>query len=373
MDDNAIIHRSTLAIIGSSVGQRVLYKKAKEMGLRVIGFAWDKGVVEDGLYDKFYEISVTDTDKITEVCRAEKVNGVITNASEFLMPLASEIANRLGLPCTPPEIIGVIQSKEKVRSLTSDIPGLSSPQHFLYPDMSSLTFPCVVKPIRGASKRGVSYCGDSEEFQKAVEYASTAQTEILVEEFIPGREFSVESLSFRGEHYVVQITDKDSSGPPHFVELGHHQPSTLGDSDKDRVRECVRRILDRVGFRNGATHIEMKLDETTGKLYLIEINCRGGGDHISDTLVELSTDCDYIREMINISIDSYYPKEYGHIGYSGICYLSLQNKGILKYFSPPAPEWIVYSERNNSELSESTSNYDRDGFFIYKSSQPVEL
>lgn len=366
-------NQKIIAIIGSSVGQKVLYEKAKEMGLKVIGFSQDKGVIEDNLYDEFHEISVTDIKSIVEICRQNKVDGVVTNASEFLMPLTAQISEKLHLVGTPYNVISRMQNKEWVRARTNLINGLSSPRYYIYPNSDLLSFPCVVKPVKGASKRGVSFCNDEKDFLEALEYAGGEDSVILIEEFIPGREFSVESLSFKGNHQIIQITDKDSSGPPHFVEMGHHQPSTLHEGVKERVTSCVREILVNVGFENGATHIEMKYDDITDKLYLIEINCRGGGDHISDTLVGLSTDCDYIKEMINIALGRYKPRTYKNTGFSGICYLSRQNKKILKYFAEPYPEWIVYSERINNELTESTSNYDRNGFFIYKSEKKINI
>lgn len=362
-----------IAIIGASTGQECLYRKAKEMKLYVMGFACDKGVLKPDMYDEFHEISVTETDAIVDICRKSNVDGVVTNASEFLMPIASEIAERLGLACTPSKTIQRIQNKKLVRELTENIDGLSFPKHYLYPHTSFTTFPCVVKPIKGASKKGVSFCMDKKGFEDAIRYAFDGNTDILVEEYIQGREVSVETLSFKGNHNVVQITDKDSSGPPHFVELAHHQPSSLSESVKSRIRICIERILNRVGFENGASHIEMKYDTVTDRLFLIEINCRGGGDHISDTLVGLSTDCDYIREMINISLGNYTDRHFHNTGYSGICYLSRQNQRILKYFIQPIPDWIIMSERINEQLTESTSNYDRDGFFIYKSTQPIDL
>lgn len=356
----------TIAIIGASTGQKILYIKAKELGLRVIGFAWDKGVLDESMYDGFYEISVKDTDSIVKICKDTGVQGVVTNASEFLMPYASEIAEKLHLPCTPSSTIKAIQDKENVRRLTDSIESLSAPRHYLYPDATFSDYPCIVKPVKGAAKSGVSFCKNQEELAAAINYAGKVSDKILVEEYIHGREFSVESLTYEGETDIVQITDKENSGPPHFVELAHHQPSSIPDKYLDRIKACVRSILKKVGFKNGATHIEMKLNEETGKLYLIEINCRGGGDHISDTLTNLSTDCDYIKEIINISLGVYIPREYHNTGFSGICYLCLQNTGVLKYFEGEKPGWIIYSERTGKSLSESTSNHDRDGFFIYQ-------
>ena len=365
--------KKTIAIIGASIGQKALYQKAREKGLRIIGFAWDRGILEENDFDEFHEISVTETDAIAGICRRIGVDGIVTNASEFLVPLASEVAEKLNLPCTPSPIIRRIQDKRCVRELTNNISGLSTPMYYEYPHATFHSFPCVVKPVTGASKKGVSFCKDQSDLSSALEYADKDQNRILVEEYIPGREFSVECLSCKGRHEVVQITDKENSGPPHFVELGHHQPSTLKSSDSDRIKDCAVRLLDEVGFENGATHIEMKLDETSGRLFLIEINCRGGGDHISDTLVGLSTNCDYIGAMIDIALGSYTAHEYENTAYTGICYLSKQNERLLRYFSSEQPSWIIHSERIDGELCESTSNYDRNGFFIYKSLTPVVI
>lgn len=362
-----------IAIIGASSGQKGLYSKAKELGLYVIGFAWDKGVLSDDLYDEFHEISVTDTDAIVEICKNNRVDGVITNASDFLIPLATEVAERLGLNCTPLSVINNIQNKEYVRHATKNIDGLSCPKFFLNPEISAVTFPCVVKPIKGEGKKGVIFCRDEKDFSNAREYARKVNDDIIVEEYVPGREFSVETLTYQGKHHMIQITDKITSGPPHFVELAHHEPSSISKSDKDRIKTCISKILDSVRFVNGATHIEMKLDEKSGSLYLIEINCRGGGEHISDILVGLSTDCDFQAEMINISLDRFQPREYKNISYSGIYYLTKHTSAILKYFSPPFPDWMVCLERTNEKLTDSVSNYDRDGFFVYNCQNPIML
>lgn len=369
--------QKTIAIIGASIGQKVLYRKAKEMGLRVIGFAWDHGVIDADLYDRFYTISVKDYDSIIEVCRKECVDGVVTNASEFLAPIASRIAETLDLNCTPARTVEQIQDKGWVRLHTNGLDGMAPIDYHIYTPDHTPTFPCIVKPAKGSAKKGVSFCKDKSDYEQAIKYAKDGDgdidVDIIVENYINGDEFSVESLSYNGVHQIVQITDKENSGPPHFVELGHHQPSQVSDTDRNRIHQAVAKILDAVGFINGATHIEMKLDPVSGSLYLIEINCRGGGDHISDTLVCLSTDCDYIRSIIEIALGQYRPTEYHDTGYAGICYLCQQNQKILKYFNGENPDWIIRTERTSQHLSTSTSNYDRDGFLIYKSTKKPVL
>ena len=78
-----------LAIIGASTGQLPLCLKAKEMGLKTICFAWEQGAICKDYVDKFYPISVLEKDEILEMCKLEKVNGVVSNASDLLAEITA--------------------------------------------------------------------------------------------------------------------------------------------------------------------------------------------------------------------------------------------------------------------------------------------
>lgn len=360
-----------IAIIGASTGQLPLVKKAKQLGIYTICFAWEKGAVCKEECDEYYPISIFDTDKIVCKCLELKVDGVTTTASEETSLTASIIADRLGLNCTSPEIIRLIQNKDKVRKVTDNVEGLSKPKIWTSFEKDKVSYPCVVKPIKGSAKRGVSFCNDESDLENAIDYAKSFDSDILIEEYIPGNEYSVESLSFHGEHHVVQITRKVTTGYPHFAELEHHQPAQLDSNSRKKIVNAVTGVLTKVGYTDGASHIEVKINPNG--IYLIEINPRGGGDRISDTLVGLSTDCDYLRGMLDISLNRYKFSSVRNISYSGILYLTAQNSRILKYFSDPCPSWMVERQRFNQELTESHTNYERDGYFIYNSKEPIEL
>lgn len=361
---------SKIAIIGASSGQFSLVKKAKEMGLVTYCFAWEKGAVCKSVCDFFFPISIYETDKIVEVCLRENINGVVSNASEETAIATAKVAEKLGLITTPSEIIHRIQSKKNVRVLTSKTEGLSVPRIFAN-DLSDIEFPCVVKPIKGSAKRGVTFCSSITEAKKAIQYACEFGNEYIIEEYIEGDEFSVECLSFNGLHNIIQVTQKITTGYPHFVELEHHQPANIVESLRRKIEKVVTNVLSDVGYVHGASHVELKVKEW--EIYLIEINPRGGGDHISDSLIALSTDCDYIKQLILIALGQFVPSEVNNIGYSGIIYLNLQNKGRLKYFDCPLDKWMVERVRDQRELCESTSNYDRNGYLIYHSEERLCL
>ncbi len=360
-----------IAIIGASSGQLSLVKKAKEMGLITYCFAWEKNAVCKNICDFFFPISIYETDKIAEVCLRENINGVVSNASEETAIATAIIAEKLGLITTPSEIISKIQCKKCVRNLTSNTKGLSIPQIYAN-DLGDIKLPCVVKPVKGSAKKGVSFCNSIEDVRAAIQYAHLFNDEYIIEEYIGGsEEYSLECLSYGGKHYLIQITKKISTGYPHFVELEHHQPAQIDDGLHKRIECVVANILSDVGYVYGASHVEIKIKEDN--IYLIEVNPRGGGDHISDSLVALSTDCDYIKQLILIALGKFVPSEVNNIGYSGIIYLNLQNKGRLKYFDCPLDKWMVERVRDQRELCESTSNYDRNGYLIYHSEEKLCL
>ena len=361
-----------IAIIGASTGQVKLYEKARALGYYVVGIAWEKGAVCKPLADKFYPISIIEKDKVVEVCKEENVCGVLSNASDLPTLVSSYVAGRLNLNCTPYEVMKALTNKCYVRSLSEQIEGLDSIRSYIYDDDEPHFLPCIVKPVSNGGKTGLSYADNTEEFRKAIDYAkSNSGGDIIIEEFIPGREVSVESISYEGKHYVIQITDKENTGAPHFVELSHHQPSGLPEEIKRNIGWIIPQLLSKVGFTNGPTHIELKIYRN--KIYLIEINIRGGGDEISNRLVELSTGYDYVSSMINVATKTFMPPYVVNRYFAGIYFLTKQTEDRLPFFlSAKGHPWYVDGEITSLDLQQSLGNAMKNGFVIYHSTKKVE-
>lgn len=359
-----------IAIIGTASGQKDLYLEAKKAGYYTIGFSWDISSELRSYVDKFYEISILEKDRIVEICHLENVKGIVSNGSELTIQIVSYVAEKLNLPCTPYQTILNIQDKFFVRRITSNISGLNQVKFSLYDGNVTYSTPCVVKPTRGGGKAGVSYVSNITEFNNAIAYAKKISNSIIIEDYIDGQEISVECISFNKKHYVIQITDKETSGPPHFVELGHHQPSCITKENKNKITEIVPKILNKIGFTNGATHIEMKL--SNNRIYLIEVNPRGGGDEISSKLVKLSTGFNYLLAMIQVASGDFnylMPQEHN---FSGIYFLTKQSESLLPFFlAAPNKPWYVNGAIFSSELKESLGNSMKDGYLIYKSDHKI--
>lgn len=367
-------HMKTIAIIGASTGQQKLYVKAKEMGLRTIGFAWEKGAICKNLADIFYPISILEKDEILKICLDEKVNGIISNCSDLTAEVVSYLTSKMGLHGIPVDKFILMRDKSAMRSELKEIDELTSVWNYVYDGSFPPSLPCVVKPCTGASKKGVFFVNSFDEFPSAISYAKeSTEGQILIEEYIEGKEVSVESISYEGQHYVVQITDKESTGAPHFVEIGHHQPSQLPQEITDKIKRIIPRILGKINFTNGASHTEIKITDD-GRIYVIEVNPRGGGDEISNTLVELSTDFDYVKSMISVAIGEFDPPIVHNMKYAGIYYLCSQTQDKVEFFKKSdGKEWLIEKNIKNYNLSEGTSNYDRNGYLIYQSDKKITI
>lgn len=373
-----------IAIIGASSGQLPLCIKAKKMGLETFCYAWSKGAICKDYVDHFIPISVFETDKIVESCKKNNIEGIVSNASEMLTPIVSYIAEKLNLICTPFHVIKNIQDKEYVRQITNNIKGIgvvSYKSGKLYDIINKMQVPFVLKPCKGAAKKGVNFIQDKNDKIQIPE--DIENNLFLAEQYIDGREYSVESLSYKGIHKIIQITEKISSGAPHFVELEHHQPANLSKNLMSKINILIPEILSSLNFTNGASHIEIKITDN-GEIYLIEVNPRGGGDFISNSLIGLSTDCDYLKQIILISLGEFRFQEVHKVSCSGVYFLCEQSKRLLPYFESICnhnnannniidKSWIVEISKDEGNLTNSTSNHDRNGYLIYNNNTKIIL
>lgn len=361
-----------LAIIGASSGQLPLILKAKEMGLETHCFAWLENAVCKDIVDFFHPISIMEKDTIVDICRNLQIDGVISNASELTAEIVAYVSEKLGLNGTPYHVLRQLHDKFIVRKLTETINGLSSPIFYQYEGVDKGIYPCVIKPCKGSAKAGVSFVKNKEDFISAIKYAqNVTDGTIVVEEYIAGKELSVECISFKGEHQVIQITEKESSAAPHFVELGHHQPAAISLSLKHKIEYIIPKLLKTINFTNGASHIEIKYENQD--IYLIEVNLRGGGDEISNKLVKMSSGIDYLRCMIEVALGTFRsPTKVSEPAYAGIYFLCKQTEKLLPFFEQAKEkEWFIEGVIKNKHLRESCSNYERDGYLIYKSNNKI--
>lgn len=138
-----------------------------------------------------------------------------------------------------------------------------------------IPYPIVAKPVDSSGSKGVEYINDSVALRRRIEQDSP----FLWEQYIAGPEFSVEVVTFNGEHHVLGITEKITTGAPHFVEIGHYSPARLSDDEAINIIDTVKTCLDTLRISKGPTHTEVKY--LNGQTFIIETHTRAGGDRIT--------------------------------------------------------------------------------------------
>ena len=295
-----------LAIIGASYLQLPLIEKAREMGYTTHVFAWAAGDVGETAADHFYPVSIVEKEQITEICRNIGIVGICSIASDLAAVTVNYVAQQLGLSGNSMRCTLKSTNKHHMRRAFEE-GGDPSPRSILVDadaDLSKLdfTYPIIVKPTDRSGSRGIYKLETPAGLAEAVATSASLgfEKKALVEEFVEGDEYSVEGISFNGEHHILTITRKFTTGAPHFIETGHYEPAPVSEETFEKIKRIVMHALDSLEIRNSASHSEIKITPD-GRIYLIEIGGRMGGDCIGSDLVRYSTGIDYVRAVIQVA------------------------------------------------------------------------
>lgn len=297
-----------LLIIGASVLQLPAILKAKELGLYVGVADFNPEATGISYADEYFNVSTIDEEGVYQAAKEFKADGIMTLATDMPMRAVAYAAQKLGLTgISYDTAIKATDKGEMMKAFESE--NVERPWYYILrtPEdldgvIKKITYPCISKPVDNAGSRGVMLIENREELERAVRYSSSNGREgsVIVEEYLQGSEVSVEVMVIDGEVHILQVTDKLTTGAPHFVEMGHSQPSRLRNEDIKDIRDLAARAVKSVGIDNGPAHVEIMLTDKGPKM--IELGARMGGDCITTHLVPLSTGIDMVKATIQIAL-----------------------------------------------------------------------
>lgn len=295
-----------LAIIGASYLQLPLIEKAKEMGYKTHVFAWADNDVGEAAADIFYPISIVEKEQILEKCREIEICGICSIASDLASVTVNYVAHKLGLVGNSAYTTEISTNKHMMRK-AFEKNGDPSPQSILIDentevDKLNLHYPIIVKPTDRSGSRGIFKLENKENLKEAVMLSieESFENKALIEKFVEGQEYSVEYISYKGVHHFLALTQKFTTGAPHFIETGHLQPAPVSNDILEKIQKVVVHALNTLGIENSASHSEIKID-SEGNVCIIEIGGRMGGDCIGSDLVQYSTGIDFVKAVIQVA------------------------------------------------------------------------
>ncbi len=233
------------------------------------------------------------------------IGGVMTLREEAIIWTA-EAARRLGTPGIPPSVAALVRNKYRMRQALAQA-GLRTPAfaHINDPgdisSVESLGFPLVIKPLAGWGSAGVMLARSVEELHERIRtvwavqerdlsrfYEKTDAVGLVVEQYLPGKEFVAECFVDGDGVHVMAVGDKGHPQGPWFEETIYRLREDLDSVQVMALREAACAGVKALGITMGAAHVEMRLD-AEGLPYVIEIGARIGGSGVSHFIVEQGT------------------------------------------------------------------------------------
>lgn len=256
--------------------------------------------------------------------------------------LAALACADIGLPFNRPEAAAAARDKHLMRQLFARV-GVPSPAFRLCTTaddlptlVQSVTFPCVVKPLRLNGSRGVIRADNPAQCLAAIRRLTALLNriegagvhEFLIEDFVPGFEVALEGLIDHGQVQVLALFDKpDPLDGPFFEETIYVTPSRLPEATQAAICAVTATAARAVGLERGPLHAELRINERGP--WMIELANRSIGGLCSRTL-RFGTDASLeeliLRQAAGLPVDTL--NREGLAG--GVMMIPIPQAGILR-------------------------------------------
>lgn len=280
-----------LMVIAGGEWQVPIIRKSKDMGLNVLNVNPHQDSPGFKYADEIAIADVLDFEKNFKIAQKYKPDAIITDQSDIAVPTVAKLCDLLNLTGITEEKANLFTNKYLMRVFCKEN-NFPTPKFFLCETIDeilkntvNLGYPFVLKPINNQSSRGVNIIYNDSEL--AIKFNDTKAHSnglpILMEEFIDGKEFTVEGYKFSDTHVSLAISEKE-----YFKEnISIAQRLTYKNEndyfDYAELKKINNLIVNKMGLPFGITHAEYKFYK--GQFYLIEIGARGGGTKISSHIV----------------------------------------------------------------------------------------
>lgn len=326
-------NKKAVLIFGVGVLQKSIIERAKKMGLYTVGIdpAADAACRDE--VDTFEVIGGQDFEGHCAVVEKYGIDAIVTAATDKPLVMMARIAEKYGFSFYSIETAQWSTDKFQMKQhfLKGDVPCAKGHLVKSAAEVENFEYPVIIKPRDNSGSRGVKLCRSREELEDSMSEAlevSRLDT-VLVEEFIEGQEYSIESLHHDGKSEVIQFTEKRTTEFPYNVELGHIQPANISDENKLRIREIISKIGDALHFENCPSHTELKINDRG--IFVIETSPRLGGDYITSILTPLSTGINMEDELLRMALGEEIHPEPCPVQHAGVRFFDFEEGCIIRH------------------------------------------
>lgn len=318
-----------------------LAKRAQKLGIDIVLCDFRNIVPCMEIASFVYHGNTLNPQDVIDIIKKEQVDGVITNSEPTFRSMAIS-ANETGLRCLSIETTELFKNKYLMRDFCSKH-NIPSPRYALCTKLDeAITFfrqlgkKVIIKPLDNSASRGVYSINSESElrehFQDCMDYSSEENKSIIIEEYIQGTEFTIDGIKCKGKHNCISISEKKHYAYNENVAYQLLFSNTNENFDYDLLRKTNDYLVEQTDMEFGITHAEYKYQD--GQFYLIEIQARGGGNHIATDIDPFISGLDPYELQIEwcVGKDVNIAYDYNHL--SNRC-------SVLYFFDAPSNGGIV--------------------------------
>ena len=314
----------SIIILGAGVMQARAIQTAKDLGLYVIATDRDRKAVGFEYADLKLVIDTKDIQSLVDFALNNKdiynIKGVFAAADNAIT--AAAINEALGL-------IGVSSFSAKSSNnkwlskqlwLKNNVPTPLAVEVKTIKDakkaIKEIGLPCMVKAIDSSASRGTQKLESISNLEIALEeafrYSSTHST--LIEEYVEGFEYSVETVMYNSKQYRFGIAKREYDLLPLPIETGHINPAVLDSKTQEEMYNIVYNAAAALKIDNAPAKADMIIRKKDSKIMILEMAARLSGGFHSQYTTPLSSGMDPIKFVMQLtigekpSIDTYMPK-----------------------------------------------------------------
>lgn len=294
-------------VLCGGIPQVALIEELKSRGIFTILADMNEKCVAVGYADKFYPVSVLDVDAVAKLAKEENVDFIITVCADQVLQVMAEVSESLGLSCYIDFETAQNVSKKSYMKKIFEENGVPTSKYIVLDDLkesdvNGFVYPLIVKPVDSYSSRGVrkvfSFKELESSFREAVKISRTKTA--VVEEFVEGKEVSVDIYVENGKAYVLSASNLEKiPASDKFVIYRTIYPAEVSDNIYKQIEDVAQRIAEAFALKDSPMLIQ--LIDKGDSISVIEFCARtGGGDKFR--LIKKASGFDVIKAAVDLAL-----------------------------------------------------------------------
>lgn len=302
--------KNKLLVIGGGPFQLPLIKKGIKRGFWVYCTSSIKDDPGLSVADEALNISILDVDSLKEFCSSEKINCIVTAASDLGSITVGYLNNKLNLKGINEKQVLSVSNKGQFADLQKKI-GITELFSFKIRTIKELNllkdeipaYPVIMKPLIASGSKGIRVCSSFDELLKWHEEvfdSSFIKKGYLVQKFMEGEEIGGECLIENGEVRFICNTRKLKNKL--HVPVGHLVPIQIRSDVREQINYKISKIISYLNITDTVINFDTILS-SDGKVEIIDLSLRSGGNLIPE-LLRYKYNIDIYDRIIDYSLGS---------------------------------------------------------------------